>query len=171
MTEQRVKGKPIGSLAGMLLVLAIALAMIVANALSRLLSAYMPAIIPMAATWLLAAACVFLLMRGHIVEYNYTVSGGQLYVERVYGVRSKLLLNVPLSDILALDSESALRSRWPDLGRALRATLKSCAIPVRAIAYRKQNQRHIALIQPDERIASLLWDDAARAAAQRDKWG
>lgn len=171
MTEQRIKGRPIGSVEGILLVLAIALAMIVANALARLLSAYMPAYIPMIATWLLAAAGVFLLMRGHIVEYNYTVSGGQFYVERVYGARSKLLLSVPLGDILALSDEAKLRARWPELGRALRATLKACDIPVRAIAYRRNHQRQIALIQPDERICALLWDDAVREAARIEKWG
>lgn len=171
MTEQRVKGKPISSAVGVLLVLAIALSMIIANALARLLAAYMPSYIPMIGVWLLAAMGVFLLMRGHIVEYNYTVSGGRFYIERIYGARGKLLLDVPLSDILALSDEAALRARWPKLGRALRATLKACDIQVRAIAYRRDGQRRIALIQPDARIRALLWDAAARDAARIEKWG
>lgn len=171
MTDQRIRARQITPLQGVLLILLILVGVMLASVLGRLLSVYIPGVWTQLAVWLITGLFAFYLMREHIMELHYTVSGGMLYVERLYGIRSKVLLRVSIADIVAFGDEQALRAQRPGLGKALNATLRGCALPRKAIVYREKGIFQVALLQPDERIAALLWDEAAREASKRDKWG
>lgn len=171
MTEQRVKAGQITPLQGILLILAILAALLIASGAGAMLSGVIPGVWMQVAIWLVTGLFAFYLMRERIMEYNYTVSSGILYVERLYGIRSKVLLSLPINDIVALGDEKALRAAHPQLGRALNATLKGCPLPRKAVTYKKKGAYEMVILQPDEHMTKLLWDEAARAATARDRWG
>lgn len=170
MITQVIKSKPISSLMGAVLVIGITVGLMLASALSRALSTVVPGFWPQLMVWLLAALIVFYLMRTRIIEYHYTISGSNFYIERTYGIRSKILLNVPLMDIVAFGNEDELRKARPNLGRSLNACLKGCTLPEKAIVYRQKGELFLVRLQPDEHMCANIWDTDKRTASQHDKW-
>ena len=170
MTEQRVKSKSISPRNGILLILGVVLGLLLASFLSTILSQFIPPIWPSLCIWLITGLFVVMLMRNQIIEYNYTVNQGNFYVERLYGTRTKLLLNVRVSEIIAFGDEARLREKYPQ-ARAIIAALHTVDLPRKAIAYAKAGNVQLCVLLPDGQMQQLLWDAEARASSAQEKWG
>lgn len=170
MTEQRVKAKSIPPLKGILLILGVVVGLMLASFLGQILSQFVPPIWPSLIIWLLTGVFVVMLMREQIIEYNYTVNNGTLYVERLYGMRTKVLLTLRVSEIIAFGDEAQLREKYPQ-AKAIVAVLRAVELPRKAIAYAKPGKVELCVLQPDAHMQALLWDPAIRAASAKEKWG
>ncbi|MDL2205740.1 hypothetical protein LJC33_02375 [Eubacteriales bacterium OttesenSCG-928-N13] len=171
MTQQKIQSDQISPLRGILLILGIVAGLMLASVVSNLLSQFVPAIYPTLVVWALTALFAFYLMRTRLIEYCYTVSNDVLYVERLYGTRTKILLQMPVLDVVAITSEEKAKKAYPQLGKVIRATLKACELPQKAIVYRVRGTIDWIILQPNQEISALLWDEQKRQNANIEKWG
>lgn len=173
MITQRVSPKKVGAWQGILMVLAIAALLMTATALVNVLKARTDPIWGQIGVLLLAGLGAYYLMRNYVLEYQYTVADGVFYIERIYGQRTKVMLQVPLGDILFVGEDRQAAAKWPQarvmvnatLGRPMEKREKVC------FAYRKDGQVQLGLIQADEAIRKALYDEERRAAQAKEKWG
>lgn len=171
MKEQIVKAKPIGSVMGIGVVLLIVAGLFAASLLSNILAQALNNNLVSGIVYLLAIAAAIYLMREQIVEYHYIIDGDALYLERVYGQRSKIIDSFPILDITEIGEEKAMREKYPEIKNASNLTLRACPLPRKAILYTKAGKRQMAIVQPEDDFLNLLWDEDARRRNREIKWG
>jgi len=172
---QKVSPKKIGPLMGILIVLGILLLMLLAtmgmNLVNRRLS---NPIWGQLAVVAFAGFLAYTLMRGWILEFQYTVNGGVFYIERLYGQRSKVILQLPLGDILFVGEKQEAAAKWPGAKIMINATLahpQEPALPQTCFAYRKDGQVHLGILMANEDIKGAMFDAEQRRRDAREKWG
>lgn len=121
--------------------------------------------------WLACAAIAFWLIKRYLLGFSYTVSGGMLYLERTLGTYRKLLDSFPLTDIVEFQSADELLKKHPEIKNAMRLTLPDSGHEKMGCYYKKGAQRRIAVLQPNEDVKSLLWNDEKRRESAAEKWG
>lgn len=173
MITQRVSPRKLKPWQGILIVLAIAVLLLAATALVNLLKSRTDPVWGQIAVLLLAGLGAYYIMRNFILEFQYTVSDGVFYLERLYGQRTKVMLQVPLSDILFLGEDKQAAAKWPQARIMVNATLRRPAEPIEKVcfAYRKDGQIHLGLVQANEAIKKAMFDLQRRQADAREKWG
>lgn len=173
MTTQRVSPKKVKSWQGILMVLAIAALLLVATALVNVLKSRTDPLWGQISVLLLAGLGAYYIMRNFILEFQYTVSEGVLYIERLYGQRTKVMLQVPLSDILFLGEDKQAAAKWPQARIMVNATLRRPAEEMGKVcfAYRKDGQVHLGLLQANAQMQKAMFDPEKRQADAREKWG
>lgn len=108
---------------GILMILAILALLLLATVAVNLLGRRVEPIWGQLAVLLVTGLGAYALMRNYVLEYQYTVSQGSFYIERLYGQRTKVMLQVPLSDILFLGQDKAAAAKWPQARIMIDATL------------------------------------------------
>lgn len=171
MKEQVVKAKPISSLMGILVVALIVGGLYAASVLSNMLAAAIHNNLASGLVFILALVVAIFLMREQILEYHYTVNEDMLYLERTYGQRTKILETIPLLSIVEIGDEKAMREKHAEVKNVHKMTLRACEIPHKGIVYNKEGRKQIAVLQPNDEILALLWDEEARARNRQIKWG
>ena len=90
---------------------------------------------------------VVFVMKRFIAEYRYTLSDGTLVLERTMGsTHGRVLYALPVTDLLALDDEAALKARFGENTHIESLTLAGCTLPRRALAFKKDGQTCIAVL-------------------------
>lgn len=172
MIQQVVKPKPTTPLAGILLIAGLFVGLLAASFLGRVFDYMLRTNYCSIAVWLLAALTAVAVMRGRVMEYRYTVDSGRVYIERMFGkTYSKILLNIPVTDILAYGEEAQLKGKYPAAKFTRKAWLPGCTLPKIAYLYRKDGELEILLAQPDEAMQKALYDPEARKRSTVEKWG
>lgn len=171
MKEQIVKAKPISSLMGILVVLLIVGGLYAASILSNALADMVGSNLVSGLVFVLALLVAIYLMREQILEYHYVVDRDNFYLERAYGQRSKIIESFPLLSITEIGEEKAMREKHAEIKNVHKMTLRACPIEHKAIVYNKDGRKQMVVLQPDEELLTLLWDDEARARNRDIKWG
>ncbi|MEG2622044.1 MAG: hypothetical protein RSC06_04005, partial [Clostridia bacterium] len=171
MTTQKLSAKQVTPLQGILLIAGIVATMFLMSVAGRLLRGYVPLVWVQLGVVALAALAAFYLMRHVIVEYQYTVADDSFFIERLYGRRSKIMLQIPLADALYLGTREAALEKWPGSRMNCNAIVRGVALPVKTLAYRKGGEMLLAQIQPDPALTKALFDLEKRKQKAEDKWG
>jgi hypothetical protein len=175
MITQKLSPKKIGPLMGILVVLGIMLLVILAAAGMNLVNRRLAnPVWGQLAVVALAGFVAYTLMRDWILEFQYTVNGGIFYIERLYGQRTKVLLQLPLNDILFVGDEKEAAAKWPGAKIMINATLshpREPALPKTCFAYRKDGQVHLGMLMANEDIKGAMFDVEQRRRDAREKWG
>lgn len=121
-------------------------------------------------SWALAILIVVYVMRRFVAEYRYTISDGTLVLERTVGsTHGRVLYAVPTTDLLALGEEDELKARYGANAHVENLTLAQCTLPRRALAFKKDSQTVLALLQMDapfERALHEAMESSPDEAAQ-----
>ena len=172
MKQQVVKSKQTSPLMGVLLILGMVAGLLVASFLGSLLNLLFHTNWCASIVWLLTALLAVHIMRDRIMEYRYTVANGRFYLERTFGEHySKVLLNLPLMDILAQGELESLKAAHPEIKFTRRAWLKACPLPKTAYIYRKDGALEFLVAQPDPEMKAAIYDPEKRRETAKDKWG
>ena len=173
MITQRVSPQKIKPWQGILMILAILALLLLATVAVNLLGRRVEPIWGQLAVLLVTGLGAYALMRNYVLEYQYTVSQGSFYIERLYGQRTKVMLQVPLSDILFLGQDKAAAAKWPQARIMIDATLSRPLEPMAKIcfAYRKDGQIHLGLVQANPQIQKAMFDPETRQRQAQEKWG
>ncbi|MDO4547858.1 MAG: hypothetical protein Q4D04_07170 [Clostridia bacterium] len=171
MITQNVSAKKISPLKGLIIVVAIAALIILGSFAGNIVAGRFGAIWGQITLILIAGAAALYIMRNVVVEYQYTVSDSVFYIERVYGKRSKVMLQIPLEDILYIGSREKAREKWPSARNMATATVKGNITPVVTVAYRVKGEICLIAVQPDEEMKKAMFDPEKRARAASEKWG
>ena len=108
-------------------------------------------------SWALAIVLVVFVMKRFVAEYRYTLSDGTLVLERTMGsTHGRVLYALPVTDLLALDDEAALKARFGENTHIESLTLAGCTLPRRALAFKKDGQTCIAVLQMDAPFEEAL---------------
>lgn len=171
MVHQEVHGKRTGPLEGILLIAGIVLGLLLLTVINNLLLQWIWTPVFPALLYLCAIAAALWLLRTRVREFHYTVNGGILYLERVYGARTHILLQIPLSDILLLGGQDEVGEKYPKARTVLNATTPQCSLPVRVAAFRRDGSVQLVKMQPNPEMAAAIYDPEERARRAREKWG
>lgn len=173
MVTQRVSPVKIKPWQGILLVLAIAALLLTASTLVNLLAIRTNPLWGQISVLLLTGLGAWYLMRNYILEFQYTVNEGVFYIERLYGQRTKVMLQLPLSDILFVGTDKECAAKWPQARIMVNASLKKPLEPMETVcfAYRQNGQVQLGLVQPTPQMKKAMFDVEKRAQEAREKWG
>lgn len=171
MVQQWVHAKKTTPLQGVLLVLGLLVGLMIASVVSNISVQLTGSNWFSLLIWLLAIGLGVWLMRDRVLEYRYSVTEGMLYLERMYGQQAKLLLSLPVMEILEFGPAADLQARHPEIKNAMHLTRPSCAYPKMAISYKKDGQLQLAILQPDPDMTAALWNEEARRLNHIEKWG
>lgn len=108
-------------------------------------------------SWALAILLVIFVMRRFIAEYRYTLSDGTLVLERTLGsTHGRVLYAVPAGDLLALGEEAEIRARFGPDAHCEDLTLTKSELPRRMLAFKKDGQTVLTLLQVDAPFEQAL---------------
>lgn len=158
MVQQRLKGRTVSPVKGILLVGGIVLSIVLVSWLERLIALTTNIQYAGMAVWLLIVLEAMAVMRLSVMEYRYTVDDGRFFIERVYGDHARIVHDIPLSDIVAVGDQKEIFRVYGNGQSYDKAVLRENTLSTRAIAYHKDGaeQMKLILIQPDEAIMSAL---------------
>lgn len=151
MITQEVKPKKLSALEGVLLIVGMVAILVAASLLAGIVKNVNP-VWGQLAVFLLAGVCVFFLLRSVVVRYQYTVAQSSFYIERVYGRRSSVMLNVPLTDVLFIGTEAQAAQQFEGARIMVNATIAGYDAPMVFLAYRAGNKTHLAKLQLNEEM-------------------
>lgn len=158
MVQQRLKGRTVSPVKGILLVGGIVLSIVLVSWLERLIALTTNIQYAGMAVWLLIVLEAMAVMRLSVMEYRYTVDDGRFFIERVYGDHARIVHDIPLSDIVAVGDQKEIFRAYGNGQSYDKAVLRENTLSTKAIAYHKDGaeQMKLILIQPDEAIMSAL---------------
>lgn len=162
MVQQRLKGRTVSPVKGILLVSGIVLSIVLVSWLERLIALTTNIQYAGMAVWLLIVLEAMAVMRLSVMEYRYTVDDGRFFIERVYGDHARIVHDIPLSDIVAVGDQKEIFRTYGNGQSYDKAVLRESTLPTRAIAYKKDGADSVKLIlvQPDEAILGALSETA-----------
>lgn len=157
MVRQRVKGRTVSPLVGILLILGIALSIVVIGWIEQAIQLVTGSQLG-AVMWLLVVAEAALAMRLSVMEYLYTVADDKFYIERVYGDHGRIVYDIPIKDIAAFGGKAEIFKEYGNGQSFDKAVMRHCTLKEMAIAYHKENseQMKLLVIQPDEELRAAL---------------
>lgn len=163
MVQQRLKGRSLSPVQGILIIAGIIFSIIFVSWLERAISLMTGFQYGSMAVWLIIVAEVAALMRLSVMEFRYTVDDGRFFIERVYGDHARIVHDIPLRDILAVGDQDEIFRQYGNGQSYDKATLRENKIPKKAIAYRRDGADtvRLILIQPEEAFLHALEDAAA----------
>ncbi len=156
MITQNVKGKKLGAVEGILLIVAIAAGLFAAALAASFFARKGNAVWGQLGVWLLAGLCAFWLMKTLLAEYQYTIASGKFYIERVFGGHSRVMLEVALEDVLFIGGDKEAAGRYPDSRIEANATVSGSEIQKKCMAYRAGGKVCLMLFQPDAAVEKAL---------------
>lgn len=109
------------------------------------------------AAYILAAVCAYLLIKGTLTDYRYTLGSEAIAFERVVGKRSRILAAVQLPSIVSLEKEERSEGRG-----GLRATYAREGNYV--LTYMNRDKRERVIFTPTPRLVKKLRDAMAQSA-------
>ena len=154
--QQTVKGREIGTLRGILLVIAILAALLVLSFICSVLNVYVSNLVGTVVFWAAGAALAYLVMRNVIMSYLYTYNGMVMRIERCYGKKPRFIEDVSVRHLNGIGTPEEMKKRFPHAA-VVRATIRRCDIPHLAVAYTNAEGQRIAVIQPDEAMREKLY--------------
>ena len=154
--QQTVKGREIGAIKGILLVLAILAALFVLSFICSVLNVYVSNLVGTVAFWAAGAALAYLVMRNVIMSYLYTYNGMVMRIERCYGRKPRFIEDISVRHLNGIGTLEEMKKKFPH-GTVVRATIRRCDIPELAVAYTNAEGQRIAVIQPDEAMREKLY--------------
>ena len=158
MQQQTVKGREIGAIKGILLVIAILAALLVLSFVCSILNVYVSNLAGTIVFWAAGAALAYLVMRNVIMSYLYTHNGMVMRIERCYGRKPRFIEDVSVRHLNGIGTLAEMKAKFPNAG-VVRATIRRCDIPELAVAYTNAEGQRIAVIQPDEEMRKRLYAD------------
>ena len=157
MTQQIVQGKRLEGFKGFVCVLGAGAAVYVFALIMQSAARRSGMSALQLISWALAIVLVIFVMRRFVAEYRYTLSDGTLVLERTMGsTHGRVLYALPVTDLIALDDEAALKARFGEAARVENLTLSGCTLPRRALAFKKDGQAVITLLQMDAPFEEAL---------------
>ncbi len=167
MIQQRLKGRSVSPVQGLLIIAGIIFSIIFVSWLERVISLAAGLQYGGMAVWLIIVAEAVAVMRLSVMEFRYTVDAERFFIERVYGDHARIVYDIPLGDILAVGDQDAVFKEYGNGQSYDKATLRENRLPVKAVAYRKAgaDAPQLMLIQPDESLLHAL-EDAVAANGQ-----
>ena len=118
-------------------------------------------------SWALAIVLVVFVMKRFVAEYRYTLSDGTLVLERTMGsTHGRVLYMLPVTDLLALDDEEALKARYGQDTHVEHLTLAQCTLPQRTLAFKKDGKTVLAVLQMDAPFEQALREALAGDTAE-----
>lgn len=166
---QEIKNRQIRPLEGLLIVAIFFVGSVVLSLISRILT-HVHTLLSLF-VWISAVIAAYWLLRKQLLNYRYTISGGMLYLERLFGRQAKVLDTIPLMDIRARGPLDQMTKAHPDVKVQHKLALDACEYAKVAYLYRKKGMNYIAVLQPNPEMAAALWDLEARKKSQEEKWG
>lgn len=163
MVQQRLKGRSVSPIQGVLIIAGIIFSIIFVSWLERVISLAAGLQYGGMAVWLIIVAEAVAVMRLSVMEFRYTVDDGRFFVERVYGDHARIVHDIPLKDILAVGDQDEIFKKYGNGQSYDKATLRENKLPKKAVAYRKDGADtvRLMLIQPEEPLLHALEDAAA----------
>lgn len=166
MVQQRLKGRSVSPIQGVLIIAGIIFSIIFVSWLERVISLAAGLQYGGMAVWLIIVAEAVAVMRLSVMELRYTVDDGRFFIERVYGDHARIVHDIPLKDILAVGDQDEIFKKYGNGQSYDKATLRENKLPKKAIAYKKDGAEavRLMLIQPEEPLLRAL----ERAAAENE---
>lgn len=168
---QTIKRPPVKPLKGFLMILLIFVCVMALSFIEQFIALTTSVPYTWLIPWLACGGIVFCLIKRYTLGFCYTVSGGMLYLERTLGTYRKLLDSLPLTDIIEFQSADALLKKHPEIKNAAHLTLPEGGYEKMGCYYKKGSLRKIAVLQPNEEIKALLWNEEKRRESAAEKWG
>ena len=163
MVQQRLKGRSVSPVQGLLIIAGIIFSIIFVSWLERVSGLAAGLQYGGMAVWLIIVAEAVAVMRLSVMEFRYTVDDGRFFIERVYGDHARIVHDIPLKDILAVGDQDEIFKKYGNGQSYDKATLRENKLPKKAIAYRREGADavRLMLIQPEEPLLHALEDAAA----------
>ena len=163
MVQQRLKGRSVSPVQGLLIIAGIIFSIIFVSWLEGVISLAAGLQYGGMAVWLIIVAEAVAVMRLSVMEFRYTVDDGRFFIERVYGDHARIVHDIPLKDILAVGDQDEIFKKYGNGQSYDKATLRENKLPKKAIAYRREGADavRLMLIQPEEPLLHALEDAAA----------
>ena len=156
MYQQTVKGRKIGNIMGILMVVGIVAALVALSFLCSVLNVYVSNLLGTIVFWAAGATIAYLVMRNVIMSYLYTYNGMVMRIERCYGKKPRFIEDVSVRHLNGIGTLEEMKKKFPT-GTVVRATVRRCEIPELAVAYTNAEGQRIAVIQPDEAMREKLY--------------
>lgn len=164
MIQQKLKGRTVSPVKGILIVLGIVLSIVVVSCLERLIALTTGLQYGSMVVWVLIIAEAAAVMRLGVMEYRYTVDDGRFFIERVYGDHARIVQDISLSDILAVGDQAEVFKAYGNGQSYDKAVLRENTLATKAVAYKKDGDERarLLLIQPEEPILKALLEAAGQ---------
>ena len=159
MTQQRLEGKRVSPVKGILTIAALAVSIILISWAEQALDRAAPIGAFRFAVWIVVAAECVAIFRMSYQCFRYTLDGGHFFVERIYGDQGRVVHDIDRAAVLAIGPKDDIFKRYGNGQAYESATIRGCALPQKAIAYRKGDHSDtvsLLLIQPDQAMAEAL---------------
>lgn len=162
MVQQRLKGRSVSPIQGLLIIVGIIFSIIFVSWLERIINMTTGFQYGGMAVWLIIVAEAVAVMRLSVMEFRYTVDNGRFFVERVYGDHARIVHDIPMKDILAVGDQDEIFKKYGNGQSYDKATLRDNKLPQKAVAYRKDGAETVRLIviQPEEPLLNALEEAA-----------
>ena len=163
MVQQRLKGRSVSPIQGLLIIVGIIFSIIFVSWLERIINMTTGFQYGGMAVWLIIVAEAVAVMRLSVMEFRYTVDNGRFFVERVYGDHARIVHDIPMKDILAVGDQDEIFKKYGNGQSYDKATLRDNKLPKKAVAYQKAGADtvRLILIQPEEPLLNALQEAAS----------
>ncbi len=171
MYQQEVKGRKISPLAGIGLIVLIVVSIMAAGILEQLIAVMTGFAYGSFVVWGLVVVEAVFIMRLNVMGSFYRLTEDSLCIDRKYGERIRNMLTIPLTHIVAVGPEAEIFKKYGNAQAYDKLTTRGCAIPVSAVAYRKDGEIKLVTFHPDEELLFLMEGQRrARAQAEDEKY-
>jgi len=155
MYQQSVKGKPVSSLQGIMLIVLIILSIYLCDLLATWVGNATGFEQGTIAVWLVIGAEAVWIARRFVMWMRYTLVDGQLHIERLYGQSSRIVLTLNTCDIREIGGVAELRGKYAS-AKEENLILKDNPQTATAIAFKKEAETRLLVFQPDEELLGKL---------------
>lgn len=154
--KQIVAHKKIGSMQGILLVLALIAALVLLNYLVLgLLATYIGNGASSLAFWVLGGLLAWGVLHIYVVKYSYELGEDVLRINRAYGKRERHIDDIYLNNLIFLGSPEEAKKRWPN-ARRVKAVHTKGENATMALVYKSADGRRVVLFQPNDELRQRL---------------
>ena len=160
---QRVKGRTVSPIAGVLIVLGLAVSIVLVSWIERAVAMTTGFQYGSFAVWAIVAAEALAVTRLSVMELQYALEDGHFVVRRVYGQNGRVVYDIPVNRIEALGGRDDIFRRYGNAQTYDSAVVRGAGIPEMALVYHRdgRDQASLLVIQPDEAMQAAL-NDAIR---------
>lgn len=155
MHRQQLKNPPLSAIAGIGAVVALVAALLLDSMAMSLLARHIGGRAAKVLFWLIGAGIALVALRRYILQYEYELANGMLYLSFRYGRYMREVDSFSLRTVVAVGAPEEILPRYKG-ARTHRAVLRRANLPQMAVAYKYEGKIELCVLQPDDEIRSAL---------------
>lgn len=157
---QDVKANSLNWWQGILLILGIMAAIFAVGQLAGVLQRLITYSAASIGTWVAGGVIALAVVRRFVLGYRYTLEGGTLQVDYVYGKRARFMTQALLRQAVMFDTAANVKEKYPGV-KVLKAVKEAPAEKQMALCLKEADGPKILVFEPNEEMTAKIREEIA----------